>query len=65
MFQSLWEGRSSSMSLTARQARVLACSDAELLYHYTHLSNIRVVLDDVWLPLIEQELMRRGLITTN
>jgi hypothetical protein len=45
--------------------RVRSMSDADLLRAHRVLSNVRVVSDTTWLPMLEAEMELRGLKTSN
>jgi hypothetical protein len=49
----------------SRLERVRAMSDEELLHAHRVLSNARVVVDNLWLPMLEAEMQLRGLMTRN
>jgi hypothetical protein len=50
---------------TSHMERVRSMSDEELLNAHRVLSNARVVVDGLWLPMLEAEMQQRGLITRN
>ena len=50
---------------TDRMARVRRLSDAELKYAHQLLSDHRKLVDNVWLPLFEEEMRDRGLIQSH
>jgi hypothetical protein len=48
----------------ARQRVVASMADHQLSRAIVVLSNINVIVDETWLPLLEQEAARRGLPVT-
>lgn len=43
-------------------ARIAELDDAQLVYFHRVLSNTDIVIDAIWLPRLEREMHRRGLI---
>lgn len=50
-------------SENSQQRQVEALSDSELLRYHAALHATKLIVDTTWVPLIEEEMLRRGLIS--